>query len=164
MATQTTDPTSSRWPNGARAAIAFTLDNMGEAADLDRNLWPSPSPIGSHYSVTKVLPQFIAILAKYSVPATYFIESWNLNVYPEAIREIAAAGLEVSWHAWRHEAWGKLNDEEAERANFDRSFGEEGLKGFIERSKGDGDVIQPYRGFRPPGGIIHGERTLGLCR
>ncbi|KAK1808113.1 hypothetical protein LTR12_017535 [Friedmanniomyces endolithicus] len=128
------------WPNGARAAFAFTIDNMGEAADLDRNLSS-------------------ALLKKYDVPATYFIESWNLSVYSEAIKRIAAAGIEVAWHAYRHEAWSKL-DERGEVDNFKRSF--DAMSEFTTgKAKG---LVGPYRGFRPPGGIIHGDRTLKLCR
>jgi peptidoglycan/xylan/chitin deacetylase (PgdA/CDA1 family) len=162
----TRDESSSapRWPNGARAAMVLTIDNMGEAADLDRNLWPKSAPIGEHYSVTKVIPRFLDILARHDIAATYFIESWNLGVYPSTIRTIADAGHEVAWHAWRHEAWDKIKDETRERANFARSFGEEGLQGFINNSK-QGEVrINSYKGFRPPGGIIHGQRTLDICK
>ncbi|KAK0889076.1 hypothetical protein LTR02_015762 [Friedmanniomyces endolithicus] len=147
------------WLNGARAAFAFTVDNMGEAADLDRNLWPDSQLIGSHVSVTEVLPRILALLKEYDVPATYFIESWNLSVYAEAIRQISSAGIEVAWHAYRHEAWSKL-DEKAERDNFTRSF--DAMADFTT-SEGKG-LVGPYRGFRPPGGIIHGDRTLKLCR
>lgn len=155
--------TSSLWPNGARAAIALTIDNMGEAADLDRNLWPQSDPIGSHYSVKEVLPKFLAVLAKYDICATYFVEAWNFGVYPDAIEQIAK-DHEVAWHAWRHEAWSKLRDEDAERANFARSFGEEGLAGFRGAKSTSKGAVDMYKGFRPPGGIIHGDRTLEICR
>lgn len=164
MAVTRVEDDGPRWPNNARAAMVLTIDNMGEAADLDRNLWPDSAPIGNHFSVTKVIPQFLAILAKYDISATYFIEAWNLSVYPSTIREIAAAGHEIGWHAWRHEAWSKLEDETQERANFARSFGDDGLQGFVDRSKLGEATIDLYKGFRPPGGIIHGQRTLAICK
>ncbi|KAI5364017.1 Putative NodB domain, glycoside hydrolase/deacetylase, beta/alpha-barrel [Septoria linicola] len=153
------------WPNGAKAAIALTIDNMGEAADLDRGLWPEDQPIGNHFSVKEVLPQFLSILKKYDIKATYFVESWNLTVYPDAIaKQIAAAGHEIGWHAWRHEAWSKLKDADVEHANIARSFGPEGLAGFLaEGAPGEG-ITDIYKGFRPPGGIVHGERSLKLFR
>ncbi|KXS96744.1 hypothetical protein AC578_9007 [Pseudocercospora eumusae] len=154
-----------RWRNGARVAISLTLDNMGEAADLDRGLWPADEPIGKHYSVMEVLPRMLEILARYGVQATYFIEAWNFSIYPQAIAEqISKAGHEIAWHAWRHEAWSKLKDADVERSNAKRSFGQEGLEGFVaEGAPGEG-ISSIYRGFRPPGGIIHGQRTLRLCK
>ncbi|KAH6874406.1 hypothetical protein B0T10DRAFT_498870 [Thelonectria olida] len=147
------------WPSGARAAISFTMDNMGEAADLTRNLWPDSRPIGQHYSATQVLPAMLELLKKYNVLATYFIESWNINVYGDFILgHVAAAGHEIGWHAWRHEPWARLTDEE-ERENFKRSFGPEGIQSWLTDNK-----CEPYCGFRPPGGIINGDRTLNLCR
>ncbi|KAK5732375.1 hypothetical protein LTR17_010551 [Elasticomyces elasticus] len=149
------DSKNTGWPNGAQAAFSWTHDNMGEAADLNRQLWDKSQPIGSHFSVLDVLPQFLALLEKYDIPATYFVESWNLSVYPDAIKFLNSAGIEVAWHAWQHEAWNKL-DEEAERDNFNRSF--------KAMSKFDQGIDMRYKGFRPPGGIIHGDRTLKLCR
>ena len=75
------------------------------------------------------------------------------------ITKLASSGIEVAWHAWRHEAWSKL-DEDSERANFEQSFSD--MSGFVT-GKGKG-LVEQYRGFRPPGGIIHGERTLKLCK
>lgn len=158
---------NSKWPNAAQASITLTFDNMGEAADINRNLWPSSSPIGSHYSVTKMLPHFLDLVRKYDIPITYFIESWNLGVYPEAIKRIAEEGHEVAWHAWQHEAWGKeCKEEEDERRNFERSFGsDEGIEGFVGNGgRGEGSKVERYRGFRPPGESIYGERTLKMCR
>lgn len=187
MSPPTTAPPT--WPNNAPLAISLTIDNMGEAADLDRNLWkptPSAPTIGEHFSVKKVLPQFLRILRKYGVQVTYFIEAWNLGVYGEVVwgdvlgekggeegKEKEGGGNgghEVAWHAWRHEAWVKYReDEEGERGNVERSF--EGLERWIgENGGGDGmgggeeRKKRIYKGFRPPGGIIHGERTMELVR
>ena len=158
--------TSAQWPGNARAAIALTFDNMGEAADLNRNLWPASEPIGNHYSVTEILPVFLEMVRKRDIKITYFTESWNLGVYPQAIKRIADEGHEVAWHAWQHEAWNvQCKDEADERKNFERSFGdEEGIAGFVSKGKGEGSRVERYRGFRPPCGVIHGERTLKLCR
>lgn len=156
-----------KWPHGARAAICLTFDNMGEAADINRNLWPSDQPIGKHYSVTRVLPQFLSLVRKYEIPITYFTEAWNLGVYPDAIKSIAEEGHEVAWHAWQHENWAaECEDAEDERRNFERSFGlAEGIEGFVgESGAGKGSKVVRYKGFRPPGGLIHGERTLKMCR
>ncbi len=158
---------SGNWPNGARAALVLTFDNMGEAADLNRNLWPASEPIGNHYSVIRMIPKFLDMARKYDIKITYFAESWNLGVYPDTIKRIAAEGHEVSWHAWQHEAWGlECKDETVERRNFERSFGkEEGIEGFLgPGGSGEDSKVKRYRGFRPPGGTTHGDRTLKMCR
>lgn len=112
--------------------------------------------------MTRVLPKFLALASRYNVSVTYFCESWNLGVYPDAVKSIADAGHEVAWHAWQHEAWGKeCRDPEVERANFERSF--TAMREFSgEQGKGRG--LEMYSGFRPPGGRIHGDRTLRMCR
>jgi len=156
------------WPKGARAAISLTLDNMGEAADLGRNLWPSDKPLGSHFSVVEVIPKILALLEKHSVQVTYFVEAWNLSVYPDKINAIAHAGHEIAWHGWQHEAWYTLYDR-AEEEIFDRSFGNDGRLGYLRylknfENKNHTRTVELYRGFRPPGGLILGGRTLKLCR
>jgi hypothetical protein len=47
---------SSWGPDNRRAAVSITFDNLGEAADLERGLWPKDKPLGQHSSVTHSLP------------------------------------------------------------------------------------------------------------
>ncbi len=136
------------WPGGARAALSITVDNLGEAAELELGLREPGAPLGGHYSVVTALPIMLDALANAGLSATFFVEGLNAEVYPDALHAIAAAGHELGYHAWRHEDWSAL-DADAEVANLDR-----GLAAL--RAIG----LDPL-GFRPPGGLLT-SRTLAL--
>jgi peptidoglycan/xylan/chitin deacetylase (PgdA/CDA1 family) len=132
-----------RWPDGARAAVAVTFDNLGEAAELEMG---APAPDGDHHSVTTSLP--IVLEELHGIPATFFVEGINAESYPDALRSIVGAGHECAFHAWRHEDWGRLTEAE-ESENLRRGLG-------AMRAIG----LEP-QGFRPPGGLM-GDRTFEL--
>lgn len=140
------------WPNGARAAISFTMDNLGEAQAVRTGAHPASQPIGQDPSVLTTLPRMLDMLDAHNhIRATYFAESWSLPVYPSAVQELRRGGHEVAWHGYQHEVWHALG-EEAECLNFERSWDVAGGHGVV------------YEGFRPPGGSINGSRTLALCK
>jgi len=139
-----------RWPNEARGAISVTFDNMGEAAELELGMWDPNRPIGSHRSVTTVLPETLRLLDRLDMRATFFVEAWNVEVYPEAIKKIADAGHEIGFHGWRHETWSNL-DRPSESSLFRR--GKEALR----------QLGVELVGFRPPGGKLTGA-TLSLMK
>ncbi|KAK3689372.1 hypothetical protein B0T22DRAFT_170970 [Podospora appendiculata] len=137
------------WPGGAKAAISFTMDNLGEAQDVNKGTWRDP--IGTHYSITNQLPRMLDLLDKYGIKATYFAESWSLGVYPDVVRDVSAhRGHEIAWHGYQHEVWSSLSPE-TEVINFKQSF-----------KKAVAAGIQ-YAGFRPPGGKVN-EGTYQLLR
>lgn len=130
------------WPGGARAAVSITVDNLGEAAEIELGLRAADAPSGDHYSVTTALPIMLEALAESELSATFFLEGVNAETYPEALATIVGAGHEVGYHAWCHEDWAGL-DGEAEAANLNR-----GLAAM-------NDVEIEILGFRPPGGRIN---------
>jgi peptidoglycan/xylan/chitin deacetylase (PgdA/CDA1 family) len=136
-----------RWPDGARATVSVTFDNLGEAAEQEMG---APTPPGVHYSVATALPIVLAELAETGTQATFFVEGVNAETYPEALRSIVVAGHECGYHAWRHEDWNRLN-EASEHENLTRGLA-------AMRACG----LEPA-GFRPPGGLL-GERTLELLQ
>ena len=60
--------------------IALTFDNLGEAADLERGLWPESEPLGAHVSVTAVLPRLLDELDELGLRATVCVEAINCEM------------------------------------------------------------------------------------
>jgi peptidoglycan/xylan/chitin deacetylase (PgdA/CDA1 family) len=123
------------------ATVAITFDNLGEVSDLQRGRWPRDAPLGHHDSVTRALPRVLALLSEVGLPATFFVEGLNTELYPDALREIAAAGHEVAYHGWRHEHWADLD------AARERELLARGAGALTELG------LAPV-GFRPPGGEL----------
>ena len=110
-------------------ALALTFDNLDEAA-------------------AGALPPLLDLLDELGLRATYFVEAANAELRPMAVRELAARGHEIGFHAWEHERWGELEpDREAELV-------ERGMAAFAR-------LGVEVEGFRPPGGALT-ERTLRL--
>ena len=130
--------------------MRLTFDNLGEASDLERGTWPAGAPLGRHPSVTEVLPRLLGELEAHRLTATFFVEGLNCELYPDALREIAARGHELGAHGWRHEDWGELGAERERELllRADRAFRAIGLA---------------PTGFRPPGGAVTGQ-TAALLR
>jgi len=125
-------------PQGRRASVSVTFDNLGEACDINMGRWPASSLVGSHFTATRVLPQLLEDTD--GLVITYFIESVNAQLYPDQMKALQDAGHEIGWHTWGHENWGRLPLAE-KRTNLAQSLA-------ALRAIG----ISPV-GFRPPGGV-----------
>ena len=139
------------WPGGARGALCLSFDNLGEAAQIELGaLAPGDPSVGEHPTATRVLPALLGALGDRDLPATFFVEGLNAELYPEALQAIAADRHEVAYHAWRHEQWGELSAA-AQAENLAR-----GIAAF-------GDLGLDVSGLRPPGGQL-GAGGLDLLR
>ena len=134
-------PPSAWGPDACRAAVSVTFDNLGEAADLERGLWPEEEPLGRHFSVKRALPRILDTLGELGLRSTFFVEGLNAELYPEALLEIATSGHELGYHGWRHEYWPDLSPSDEARA----------LERGVHKMHEIG--VRP-RGFRPPGGRL----------
>ena len=129
---------ASGWgPAGKKGVVSITFDNLGEASDIEFGKWPQDQPIGSHMSVTQVVPELLKRLNGFQ--ATFFVEAWNATVYPDTLRAMADAGHQVGLHGLRHEIWATL-DAQRQVEVLERSLEAMATAG-----------LRPI-GFRPPGG------------
>jgi Polysaccharide deacetylase len=128
-------------PDACRAAVSVTFDNLGEAADLERGIWPEVEPLGHHFSVRHALPRILGLLEDLGFRSTFYVEGLNAELYPEALLEIADSGHEVGYHGWRHEYWPNLSLSDEARL----------LERGVHRMRKIG--VGP-EGFRPPGGRL----------
>ncbi len=100
--------------------------------------------------MTVALPWLLDELDAHGLRATFFVEAINCELYPDALREIAAREHELGLHGWRHEEWTALTAEE-ERDTLTRAVGSFAALGLAAR------------GFRPPGGELN-PRSPALLR
>ncbi len=128
-------------PERLPSALVLTFDNLGEASALERGTQPPERPLGRDPSVLQALPWLLDELERHGLTATFFVEAINCELYPDAVREIAARGHEVGHHGWAHETWGSLAPEHERDALI------RGVRAFEALG------LRP-RGFRPPGGEL----------
>ncbi|MHB8646101.1 MAG: polysaccharide deacetylase family protein [Thermomicrobiales bacterium] len=96
------------WPGGARCAVALSFDNFGESFDLLRYGHAGGALADGVYAIRRGIPRILDLLDRYTIPASFFLEGWNVRKYPALAREIAARGHEVAAHGWMHEQWSTL--------------------------------------------------------
>ena len=127
-----------RWPNGARCAVVLSFDVDAESGYVFRYPEEAKSRLDEmeerRFGVRTGLPRILRLLARYSLPATFFVPGYTIVHHTEAVRSIAAAGHELACHGNVHEAVHTL-DEAAER----RILGEQL------------DLFQQHLGLRPTG-------------
>src|SRR5688500_2539505 len=56
------------------ALVSFTMDNLGDAADLYRGVIKSPRATGSNPPLEQGYPALLELFARYDIPLTCFIE------------------------------------------------------------------------------------------
>jgi peptidoglycan/xylan/chitin deacetylase (PgdA/CDA1 family) len=106
-----------QWPDGKRAAAAFTFDLDAEAVWLGFDPANASRPgvlSQGTYGPRVGLPLILDRLARFEVRATFFIPGVNAEVHPAAVESIVAAGHEIAVHGYHHVAPASLSrDEEA---------------------------------------------------
>jgi peptidoglycan/xylan/chitin deacetylase (PgdA/CDA1 family) len=95
--------TPARWPNSAQVAVALSFDVDQETLSL-RDGKTSPALLAQgEYGSRAGIPRILKLLARYSIPASFYIPAVAALLHPDDVRCIAAAGHEVGLHGWIHE-------------------------------------------------------------
>ncbi len=100
-----------QWPNGQRCAVTLTFDNFGESLDLLRYGHAGGANADGVYAPRRGIERVLDLLERKGIPATFYLEGWNVRKYPELACEIIARGHEVAAHGWMHETWNELAPE-----------------------------------------------------
>jgi peptidoglycan-N-acetylglucosamine deacetylase len=91
------------WPGGARAAVALSFDSDHETLTL-RNADTRPGRLSQgEYGARVAVPRILALLARYDIPASFFMPAMCAMLRPAEVRDYVERGHEVALHGWIHE-------------------------------------------------------------
>jgi peptidoglycan-N-acetylglucosamine deacetylase len=93
------------------ACLTFDFDAM---SGMIANGLTSPTPISRGEFGAVGVARILALLAKHRIKATFFIPGVVIGTYPEACKDIVAAGHEIGHHGWTHVPPAKLTREQEE--------------------------------------------------
>ncbi|HSL96091.1 MAG TPA: polysaccharide deacetylase [Thermoleophilia bacterium] len=97
--------TAQSWPPDIECAVAFTFDFDAE------EVWLADDPANAGrpgllsqgtYGAKVAVPLILEVLARHSVPATFFVPGRVAERHPGRVAEIAAAGHELGHHGYTH--------------------------------------------------------------
>jgi peptidoglycan-N-acetylglucosamine deacetylase len=141
------------WPDGARAAVAFTFDFDAEEVWIGED----PSNAGKPgvlsqgtYGAKVAVPLVLDVLERSGVRATFFVPGRVAERHPARVEEIVARGHELAHHGYTHTSPTALSPDEEER---ELVKGREALEVFGA----------PVRGYRSPSWDFS-EATLTLLQ
>lgn len=91
------------WPAGARCAVALSFDSDHDTSELRQGGKSIGRLSQGQYGNRQAIPRILALLAKYSVPASFFVPAVVAMLYPDEQRRVVAEGHEIGIHGWIHE-------------------------------------------------------------
>jgi peptidoglycan/xylan/chitin deacetylase (PgdA/CDA1 family) len=96
-----------------RHIVCLTFDFDAMSGFIARGL-TTPTPISRGEFGPVGVRRILDLLAKYRIPATFFIPGVVIGTYPESCAAIVAAGHEVGHHGWTHAPPATLSREQEE--------------------------------------------------
>ena len=102
------------WPQGGACAVALSFDSDHDTFEL-RDGGRSVSALSQgQFGPRQGIPRIRSLLARESIPATFFVPAVSAIHYPDEQRELIAGGHEIGLHGWIHER-NTLLDAQTER-------------------------------------------------
>jgi len=95
------------------AHVCFTMDNLGDAADLGRGVISAPRSPGERPALEQGFPALLDLYRRFGITITHFIEGWSAEAYPDYIEKDLADGHSLGMHGWQHELWSSLDYDRA---------------------------------------------------
>jgi peptidoglycan/xylan/chitin deacetylase (PgdA/CDA1 family) len=126
------------WPDGMRAAAAFTFDFDAEEVWIGEDGENADRPgvlSQGTYGAKVAVPQILALLRAHDLRATFFIPGRVAERHPERVREIMADGHEIGHHGYTHTS----------PANLDAAAEQDELTHALEVLRGFGADVAGYR-------------------
>lgn len=126
------------WPNGAKVAVAITLDMDADSLvhiDHPQDSITRVSTISTlKYGPEIGVPRILDTFERFGLTQSFFIPAWCIENYPDTVDSIVKAGHEVGFHGYIHEAPNALSRDEEHY--------------WMQRSI---EVIEKHTGKRPRG-------------
>ncbi len=91
------------WPGGARCAVALSFDSDHDTNELRDGGKSIGRMSWGQYGSRVGVPRILELLARTSVPATFFVPAVSAMLYPDEQRRVVAEGHEIGLHGWIHE-------------------------------------------------------------
>ncbi|MFE7445721.1 polysaccharide deacetylase [Streptomyces chartreusis] len=112
------------WLQGSAslAALTFDLDAESPILAVDQKHAGNASAMSHQaYGPQVGVGRILALLADYSLPATFFVPGLSAELHPKAVEAILEAGHEVAHHTYAHRPAVRQSEAE-EREDFERAL------------------------------------------
>jgi len=91
------------WPDGNRCAFAISFDSDHDTSELRDGGKSIGRLCWGQYANRVGVPRILDLLARYQVPASFYVPAVTALLYPDEQRRVVAEGHEVGLHGWIHE-------------------------------------------------------------
>jgi len=92
-----------RWKDGARCAVALSFDSDHETNELRDGGQSIGRLCWGEYGSRVGVPRILKLLARYGVPATFYVPAVSALLHPDEQRQVVAEGHEIGIHGYIHE-------------------------------------------------------------